>query len=399
MTPNEFIHALMDAAIAERASDIHIEPLSREIRIRFRIDGRLLEKETRPFHELEPVLNRIKVMANLDITTHNIPQDGHLEVEIPDIKLGQHDDPNFDTHDQRKRILDVRISIFPTVNGETAVMRLLNRAEMLIPLHELGFDPKSMQTMRKLITKSYGMLLITGPAGSGKTTTLYSILREIRSKEKNIMTLEDPVEYYLDDIRQSNVNPAGQGLTFESGMRSVLRQDPDIVMIGEIRDKDTAEYAIRAALTGRIMFSTVHSNTAIGTVARLIDMQIERSLIAYALNGVVAQRLVGKVCDSCKKEYTPDPALLHFLGMDDVKARFVKGAGCDICHGSGFRGRIGLFEVLEFDNNIRSLIVEGVPMNKLQEYIDQMGFKTIRQDATEKIIAGFTTVEEAVKVA
>jgi len=388
MTTEKYIHALLERAASDRASDVHIEPLTGKIRIRFRIDGKLQEKEIRPFDELEIILNHLKIVANLDITAHAKPQEGHFELDISPGNKEQ----------KQTRVLDVRISIFPTVNGEATVMRLLNRSEMLISLQDLGMQQNTFLTVKGLISKSYGMVLITGPSGSGKTTTLYSLLHELRSKEKNIITLEDPVEYHFEDIRQSRIRP-DLGFTFASGMRSILRQDPDVVMIGEIRDPDTAEHAVRASLTGRIVFATVHSNSTIGTVARLVDMNIERSLIAYALNGVLSQRLVRKICSHCKESYVPKEAYLKYFKLDVSSCEFVRGKGCKECNGTGYFGRVGIFEVLEFDDNIRSLIVERASMNDLQEYIEKSGMKFLMHDAVEKVLSGVTTIEEAVSIA
>ncbi|OHA13222.1 MAG: hypothetical protein A2909_01470 [Candidatus Tagabacteria bacterium RIFCSPLOWO2_01_FULL_39_11] len=288
----------------------------------------------------------------------------------------------------------MRVSVFRTINGESAVLRILNRSEMIISLENLGMDQKDFLTVKKLISRVYGMLLITGPSGSGKTTTLYSLLRKLQGKEKNIVTLEDPVELRLENIRQIQIKPV-QGFTFASAMRSILRQDPDIIMVGEIRDPETAEYAVRASLTGRSVASTVHANTTIGIIARLIDMNIERSLIAYAVNGAIAQRLVRKICSSCKTSYAPDPELLKYFKLESATVEFMRGSGCDACNNTGYIGRTGIFEVLEFDDGLRSLIIEKTPMNVLQAHAEKTGLKTLKQDAVEKVLAGITTIEEA----
>jgi type II secretory ATPase GspE/PulE/Tfp pilus assembly ATPase PilB-like protein len=436
LTIEELVNAIFEEAVADHASDIHLEPLTDRMRVRFRIDGTLYEKGTRDLYELEPVLTSIKVLASLDITTRPVPQDGHFELwveqharteeEKPREKkqedklfrsrlsdkltslIAPEEDENEEEKETKsasksrsatssgKRPIDVRVSIFPTVNGESAVMRLLNREEMLLSIDALGMDPKTLKKVKQLVVRSYGMVLVTGPAGSGKTTLLYSILRELTSIAKNIVTLEDPVEFNFGDIRQIQMRPE-QGFTFAIGMRSILRQDPDVVMIGEIRDPDTAEHAVRAALTGRIVFSTVHSNTTVGTIARLIDMNVERSLIAYAINGVMSKRLVKTTCHSCRTAYKPEPEYLKTFGLDGSQHQFTKGKGCDACGGTGYQGRTGIFEVLEFDNTLRSMIIDKAPMNILQEYAEKAGMKTLKQDAIEKVLEGQTTLEEVAR--
>lgn len=378
-TNGDFLLTIFDGSIEARASDIHIEPLADKMVVRIRVDGVLLEQWTKPIIEHEPLVNRIKVLAGIDIVDRSTPQDGHFEIN------------------SSKGVLDIRVSIFPTINGDAAALRFVNRSDMLMDLKDLTSDQNIFLTIKNLISKIYGMVLITGPSGSGKTTTLYSILHEIQSKEKNIITLEDPVELRLDGVRQSQIRPE-QGFTFPVGMKSILRQDPDVIMIGEIRDPETAEYAMRSALAGRIVFSTVHSNTAIGTIARLLDMNVERSLIAYAINGVISKRLVRMICQNCKENYTPAVEYLKYFGLSSGEHTFMRGKGCDACRGTGFSGRIGLFEVLEFDNNLRALIVDKSSMNILQDYIEKSGMKTLKKDAIEKVLAGITTLEEVAHI-
>ena len=443
----DFMNTMLAAAITDQASDIHIEPLSQEMRIRFRIDGIMIEKWRRPLYEFEPLSNRIKVLANFDISAHNVPQDGHFVASVyvskplpPGAPAPTSSAPTSvpgkknisdtishllfndagDTKDKAQnpppadaaqsdtpatapplsaipQQLSLRVSFFPTLDGEAIVFRLLNRENMLLPINALGMDDETMVRFKKLIAKDYGMVLITGPAGSGKTTTLYSLLETLRTKEKNIVTLEDPVELRLEDIRQSQVY-ADHGLTFASGMRSILRQDPDVIMVGEIRDPDTAENAVRASLVGRVVLSTIHANTTLGTIPRLIDMNVDRSLIAYALNGIVAQRLVRKICPDCRITYTPHPEFLAYFNLDPSKYTFTKGSGCDTCRHTGFKGRTGLFEVLYFDDTVQTLIIEKQPMKAFEEYVAKSGMKTLKQDALEKVFAGITTLEEAGKV-
>jgi type II secretory ATPase GspE/PulE/Tfp pilus assembly ATPase PilB-like protein len=401
----DFIETIFKRAVSERASDIHIEPLMKSMFIRFRIDGILQERWQKPLYKLEPLINKIKALANLDIINRPIPQEGHFEfnIKLPERtkESKQKQDKNESgiprENNEKERILDVRVSIFRTINGEAAVLRLLNRSEMLISLKDLGMDQKSFLTVKKLISKIYGMVLITGPSGSGKTTTLYSILRELQGIDKNIITLEDPVELRFENIRQNQMKPE-QGFTFAVAMRSVLRQDPDVIMVGEIRDPETAEHAVRASLTGRSVCSTVHSNTTIGTIARLIDMNVERSLIAYAINGVISQRLVRKICPLCKINYIPDLEILRYFNLEEEKHQFIKGEGCDACNNTGYHGRTGIFEVLEFDDKLRALVIEKAPMNVLQAHAEKEGLKTLKQDAVEKVLLGITTLEEATKV-
>ena len=388
----KFFNSIFDRAIAEEASDVHIEPLRDKIRIRFRIDGKLQERWELPIENLECIINRIKVVSDLEIIGKPTPQEGHFEIIQSQVQAYKEDkDKN---KDGKLKVVNVRVSIFPTINGETAVLRLLNRANMLISLNDFEMDSETNLLVKKLISKNYGMLLVTGPAGSGKTSMLYSILQELKSKERNIVTLEDPVEYEFEEIRQSQIKPE-QGLTFAMGMRSILRQDPDIIMIGEIRDPETAQYAMRASLMGRSVFSTVHSNSSVGIIARLIDMNVERSLIAYALNGAISKRLVRKNCPFCKAAYTPASQYLEHFKIDGSGLEFLKGKGCKECGDTGYKGRIGIFEILEIDDNLRSMIVEKVPMNILQEYMEKKkGMKTLEQDALGKVRAGETTLEE-----
>ncbi|MBI4812799.1 type II/IV secretion system protein [Candidatus Falkowbacteria bacterium] len=380
----EILQMIFKTALIEDASDIHIEPLAKGMRIRFRVDGIMREKFLGSANQLEQILNRLKVLSGLDITRHNVPQDGHFEI----------------TPDAESKETNIRISTFPTIygDGETAVLRILDRVEMLFSIEELGMDKDALEAVERIMAKSYGMTLVTGPAGSGKTTLLYSLLKRQETKEKNIITLEDPVEFRFDEMRQTQMKPE-QELTYASAMRSILRQDPDLIMVGEIRDPETAEYAVRAALTGKMIYSTIHSNSTIGTIERLAEMKVERSLIAYALNGVIAKRLVRTVCPYCKSEYQPAENYLKLFGLDkNARHTFIKGAGCDRCAQTGFQSRIGVFEVLELDDVIRSLIIEKAPPIKLQKYAESAHMKTLKQDALDKILTGITTIEEAIKV-
>lgn len=427
----DFIASMLTQAVVERASDVHLEPYASAIRIRFRIDGILQDRGTLPPEEMERILIKTKVMSNLDISRQAIPQDGHFQfvIQLPEEAYKKKEEKKESVladatsrlfsksalekikekekisserleaivSDIGMRPLDIRVSIFPTISGEAIVLRILNRQDMFIPLKDLGMTEDVFSTIKKMITMPYGMVLVTGPAGAGKSTTLYAILQELKSDAKNIITLEDPVELFINGLRQVQVNMA-QGFGFAEGIRSILRQDPDTMMIGEIRDSETAENAIRSSLAGKIVFSTIHANTVIGTVARLTDMNVERSLIAYAINGVISQRLVRKVCHNCKVVYSPTQEYLRYFGLENTPSRFVKGKGCKECGDTGFKGRTGVFEVFEFDNGLRSLIIEKAPMYALEEYVIKAGMKTLKQDAVEKILAGITTAEEASRV-
>lgn len=411
---------IFERAIKERASDVHIEPMDQSVVIRFRIDGKLQEKWSRPLQEMDPLINRIKVLAGMDITDHTKPQDGHFELirtsqGTPRMKkfsatgnlsmasglskiFSQEEEKEEEpVYEDKNESLNVRASVFPSVDGDVAVLRLLGQSHMILSLQELGMGTKDLTTAQNLISKVYGMVLITGPSGSGKTTTLYSILREIKGKDKNVITLEDPVEYDFPDIRQSQINP-DQNFTFAAGMKSILRQDPDIIMIGEIRDAETAENAVRAALTGRIVFSTVHSNSTIGTVARLLDMNIERSLVAYAINGIITQRLVRKICPHCAEKYEPSREYLTYFNLNPTDFEFKKGIGCEKCNKTGYLGRTGIFELLEFDDELRSMIIEKAHMIELQRHAEKKGMKTLKEKALEAVEKGITTLEEAASV-
>lgn len=418
LTASGLIDSILQESVAQKASDVHIEPTENEMRIRFRIDGVLQEVSKRPIHELEPVLNTIKVMSGIDPMSHMEPKDGHFasnvavpgqailsttEAQKPKSKIasfwaGGGDDAvaSAPTVVPKSATLDVRVSIFPTVYGEAVAMRLLNTAERLKSVQDLGFGEDDLPKIQHLMTRAYGMVLVTGPTGSGKTTTIYSILSQIVRKDRNIITLEDPVELRLPGVRQSEIHPE-QGFTYARAMRSILRQDPDVIMVGEVRDPETAEYAIRASLAGRIVFSTIHSNTTIGCVARLVDMSIERSLIAYSLNGIISQRLVRKLCPDCKQDHSPTAAELAYFKIDPSGKKFYAGAGCATCGGSGFKGRAAIFEILEFTTGFRSLVIDRAPMEQLQAYAEKNGMRTLKQEGAAKALAGITSLEEVLQ--
>jgi len=381
----DYVNTIIQRATEKGASDIHIEPLQSKILIRFRVDGVLQEQDSMPKEYLDHIVNHLKVLCNMEMGNVRLPEDGHFAVRL-----------SLDGTVE-ERVLDLRVSIFPTVNGPASVLRILNRSEMLISLSDIGFDGEIQKKIKEMTLASYGMVLTTGPTGSGKTTSLYSMLMEINRKERNIMTLEDPIEMHFEDIRQSQIQPE-IGFTFAKGMKSILRQDPDVIMIGEIRDSETAEHAVQASLTGRAVYSTLHANTTIGGIARLIDMNIERGLIAYAIRGIISQRLVRKICPDCATSETPRPEYISFLGLEGAEIDYKKGAGCASCGGSGYRGRTGVFEVLIFDDNLRALIVDKASMSELQAYVEKAGMKTLRQNAIDRVIDGTTTLEEIVRV-
>lgn len=406
MQPEVLREQMILDAVNVRASDIHIDPLEEEILIRFRVDGALKEWKRRPIAEHENLISHLKVLCSLDITQRATPQEGHFLWNPPVPKSdkktppasGWGNSPAPAKEQGQPRLLNVRASFFPTVYGETAVLRLLNREDLLISLDKLELGEDNLKLVRRLIAQPFGMVLVSGPAGSGKTTTLYSFLNELADETKNIMTLEDPVEYYLPNVRQSQVNPE-RDYTFAIGIRSVLRQDPDVIMVGEIRDLETAENAVRASLTGRLLLSTLHASSAAGTISRLLDMRIERGILAYALSGVINKRLVRKICEKCREPYTPALSALKALDLDLKSGPFFHGKGCKECGESGFYGRIGLFEVLGIDEDMRRMIIEGSPASIIEAAAKEKGFRTLREDGIKKIRSGLTTPEEVLKAA
>ncbi len=387
LSGTDIVYSIIQEAIERNTSDIHIEPRATDGRVQFRIDGVLHEMDTLRLDQLSAAVNSLRVLANLPSVNDVTPEDGHFFYNYSD-----------QTHENVT--VDIRLSIFPVVNGSSVVLRILDRSEVLLSMKDLGMNEDDLLKLTRLSLRSYGMLLVTGPVGSGKTTTLYSILLEFsRQKDhKNIITLEDPVEYHFDNIRQSQVQPE-RGFTFVEGMKSILRQDPDAIMIGEIRDQDTAGYAIEAALAGRAVFSTIHANSTIGTIARLVDMNIERGLIAYAINGAISQRLVKKICEFCKTDFTPPAEYIKMLGIEGENIAYKMGAGCDECDHTGYKGRTGIFEILEFNDELRTLIVEKASIESMTEVAKKSGFRSIREDAIERIRQGITTPEEAIRTA
>ena len=376
------VNATISGALKARASDVHFVPFESTIELRYRIDGVLHDVAPPPRHLHAALISRVKIMAEMNIAERFIPQDGHFQIQ----------------HAGRR--VDVRVGTMPTVHGESLVMRLLEKDSEVLTLEELGLDRERAESISSLLTKPHGIFLSTGPTGSGKTTTLYSILSSIYTKERKILTLEDPVEYELEGVTQIPVRPA-RGFTFATGLRAILRQDPDVIMVGEIRDSETAEIAIRAALTGHLVFSTLHTNDAAGAVTRLLDMGAEAFLIASSLEAVIAQRLVRTICSSCRAEIDLDDEAaerLRVLGVAETTRRAFAGAGCDDCRGTGYRGRTALFEVLVMTPSLRELVLARRPSTEIQRAA-RSDMVTMRDAALQKIHAGETTADEVLRVA
>jgi general secretion pathway protein E len=371
------LNALLQQAVKERASDIHIEPYEKELEVRIRVDGVLRKILSPPKIIQDALISRVKIMANLDIAEKRLPQDGRIRLLIGG------------------RDIDIRVSIIPTTYGERAVLRLLDRMQGILGLWEVGLSKDDEKRLEALLTRTNGILLVTGPTGSGKTTTLYAALNRIHSEEKNIITVEDPVEYQLKGIGQINVNPK-IGLTFASGLRSILRQDPDVIMVGEIRDYETAEIAIQASLTGHLVLSTLHTNDAASAITRLIDMGVEPFLVASSLAGVLAQRLVRLICPHCKEEYKPSSVESSYF--KNPPESLWKGAGCEKCNFKGYLGRIGIFELLVVDDDIRGMITEKTDAQSIKNLAASKGMRALRADGIEKVLKGITTLEEVLRV-
>jgi len=378
----KLVNLILSDAIKKGASDIHLEPYEKAFRIRFRIDGVLYEVMSPPPAMHAAVTSRVKIMARLDIAERRIPQDGRIKV-----RMGQ-------------RELDLRVSTTPTLFGEKVVMRLLDRSALVLDMTRLGFEPQDLAMVEQAILAPYGMVLVTGPTGSGKTTTLYSALTRLNRVGTNIMTAEDPIEYNLGGINQAQVKPE-IGLTFAALLRSFLRQDPDIIMVGEIRDYETAEIAIKAALTGHLVLSTVHTNDAPSTVHRLISMGVQPYLVSASLNLLLAQRLVRRICAECRVETQVVPAALEAIGFPPEEARALvsyRGKGCMACNDTGYRGRIALYETMLLNEEIREAILTGVGTAELRELGRKHGMKTLRESGLQKLREGITTLEEVARV-
>jgi len=378
------VNSVITRAVETGASDIHLEPEKGSFNCRYRIDGILYPASQIPMEDQAAVISRIKIMGNMDIAEKRLPQDGRIRMHVAG------------------RDVDLRVSTFPSIYGENVVIRILDRSGGVLKLEQLGLSKDMLTAFSDMVRRPYGTILVTGPTGSGKTTSLYAALSEINTLEKNIITLEDPVEYEISHIRQSQVNVKA-GLTFATGLRSVVRQDPDIIMIGEIRDKETADIAVHAALTGHLVFSTLHTNDAPSAATRLIDMGVEPFLAASAMTGILAQRLMRTLCPHCKTKYTPSPELLKQLGIKkrekgDAKHVFYKEAGCKKCKQRGYIGRIGIFELLIPNERIRGLISQKVSAAVLREEATKAGMRTLRDDGLEKVISGLTSVSELLRV-
>ena len=373
----QVVNVIIENAVKDRASDIHVEPGEFNVRVRYRIDGVLYEKETLPARMYSAVSSRIKLLSQMNIAERRLPQDGRIKVSAAG------------------RSIDIRVSTIPTVYGESVVMRLLDREASFITLEDIGFDRTILDIYEDVIKKPYGMILITGPTGSGKSTTLYASLAKINSAEKKIITVEEPVEYLMPGINQIQVRPK-IGLTFASGLRHIVRQDPDIIMVGEIRDMETAGIAIHAALTGHLLFSTLHTNDAPGAITRLMDMGIENYLVASTLICVMAQRLVRRICPHCRsREEVPADVLARISA--DIKEVWT-GRGCDECSGTGYKGRIGIFEVLPVSGPIRELIMKRATIKEMKDKAIELGMRTLREDGIEKVKKGITTIDEVLRV-
>jgi general secretion pathway protein E len=378
----KLVNLLVAGAIKDRASDIHVEPYSGNLKIRYRIDGILYDILNLPRRIQSPLVSRIKIMAKLNIAEKRLPQDGRIEIKIAD------------------RLVDIRVSVIPTAFGERVVLRLLDKTANVLMLSDLGMHDQRIKMLNRLIKSPYGIILVTGPTGSGKTTTLYAALSTINRPEINIITIEDPIEYQMDGVGQIQVNPKID-LTFAAGLRSIVRQDPDVILIGEIRDRETAEIAIQSSLTGHLVFSTLHTNDAASAVTRLIDMGIEPFLVTSSIIAIIAQRLVRMLCPHCKEVYVPDEETLDNLGLNRSVLQnniFYRKKGCNLCMQTGFRGRTAIFEIMIVDDEIKRLILKTSDANQINELALKRGMITLQKDGIDKVLNGITTTEEVLRV-
>jgi type IV pilus assembly protein PilB len=377
----KLLNLVLLQAIRDKASDIHFEPFEDEYKMRYRIDGVLYEMIPPPKYIAAALSSRIKVMASLDIAERRLPQDGRISLTV------------------QGNPVDLRVSVLPTMFGESVVLRVLDRSQVSFDLAKLGLRPNDHETVRRLIRKPNGIVIVTGPTGCGKTTTLYSALQELNDIETKIITTEDPVEYDIDGLIQVQMKPA-IGLTFARCLRSILRQDPDIILVGEIRDFETAEIAAQASLTGHVVFTTLHTNDAPSSIARLLDLGVEPFLLTATIEGIVAQRLVRRICESCKTPFEPSETQLMELQLrpEDVKDKeFYYGRGCDKCNGTGYRGRIGIFEIMTFNDEIRDLIMNQASTGVLRSAGQKAGMALLRENGLATIYDGITTIDEVVK--
>lgn len=374
------VNLVINEALRERASDIHLEPFENQVKLRYRIDGILYEKTPPPKNLFPAIVTRIKIMANLNIAERRLPQDGRIRIKISG------------------REVDIRVSTIPTIYGESLVMRLLDQSAVLLSLDDLGFEGDTLETLIQNLQYLNGIILVTGPTGSGKTTTLYSCLNRMNIPEKKILTIEDPVEYQLSGINQMQVNDK-IGFSFATGLRSILRQDPDIIMVGEIRDIETAQMATQASLTGHLVFSTIHTNDSASTIARLIDMGVEDYLVASTVRCILAQRLVRQICPNCKKEYIPQAFELKAAGLAlEPGFKFYTGHGCEECNNSGYLGRLGIYELMIITPEIEQMITQRKNASEIKKMASAQGMFTLRQDGFRKVQRGLTTIEEVLRV-
>jgi len=375
-----FVNYLIFDAIKQGASDIHIEPKEKALKIRYRIDGVLFEAMNPPWQMAPAIVSRLKIMSNLDISERRLPQDGRIRAVVNGTKI------------------DLRMSTLPTAFGEKVVMRILDNKAISVPLEALGFGEKALETWKQQIDQPHGIILVTGPTGSGKTTTLYSSLRVMDGNKLNISTVEDPIEYQLAQANQVQVHDK-IGMSFSAALRSLLRQDPDVVMLGEIRDAETARIAVQASLTGHLVLSTLHTNDAPGSITRLINIGVEPYLISSAVNAILAQRLVRKICSHCKDEFKPSDEMREFLDLQGLGgAPTYHGKGCDRCRKTGYSGRLGIYELLVMDDTLRDLTTANPDVTQLRKLCRERGLVTLREDGFEKAKKGLTTVDEIIRV-
>lgn len=374
------VNSTIEQAVSEGASDIHIEPLEDEVRVRYRIDGKLQLSKNIPKAAHSAIVTRIKILAGLNIAEKRVPQDGRCDHQVG----GRH--------------FNLRVSTLPTVHGEKVVMRILDKTNFLIPKEKLGFTPSNLEKFNQLLMNPHGIILLTGPTGSGKSTTLYTMLSELNQITDNIITVEDPVEYVIEGLNQVQVNTKA-GLTFATALRAFLRQDPDIIMVGEIRDKETVEIAITAAITGHLVLSTLHTNDAVSTITRLADMGIPPYMIAVSLMGVISQRLVRRLCTHCAESYRPAMHELKLLGIQEGEYTFRRAVGCSFCNNTGYRGRIAVHEILVIDNKHREMITGNALVNEILEYSLKSGMKTLKEECIRLLSDGITSLEEVLEVA
>mgnify|MGYP000231420705 FL=1 len=378
----KLVNHIISQSIKARASDIHIEPYQHSFTVRYRVDGILYDLLTPPKWIQPALISRIKVMAKMNIAEKRLPQDGRFEVKVGD------------------QSIDLRVSTIPTAFGERVVLRLLNKSGSLLELTDLGLSRERLKTIKNLVASPNGIILVTGPTGSGKTTTLYAVLQSINKPDINIITIEDPVEYQIKGISQIQVNPKID-LSFARGLRSIVRQDPDVILVGEIRDHETAEIAVQSALTGHLVFSTLHTNDSASAITRLVDMGVEPFLISSSVLAVAAQRLIRVLCDDCKKPYTPSKIYLESIGVSPnhfKKDHIYKAVGCDKCIGTGYRGRLGIFEIMRLTEKLKSLILGTYDSNQIQSEARRGKMLSLRQDGIQKVLNGVTTIEEVLRV-